>query len=63
MLLKICVFFFSIRLTSASPDVLRDQFWATHLFCGFAEQKQSSCAALGAAVFFKGEAGAIFGDF
>lgn len=63
MLFKILVFSSSIRLIWPSPDVLIDQFWAAHLFCGFSEQKQSSCEALGTAVFFKGEAGAIFGDF
>lgn len=64
MLFKIFIFFsFFLRLISASPDVLMDQFWAAHLFCGFSEQKQSSCEALGTAVFFKGEARAIFGDF
>lgn len=63
MLFKTFVFFFSIRLILPSPDVLIDQFWAARLFCGFSEQKQSPCEALGTAVFFKGEAGAIFGDF
>lgn len=61
--LKSLLFFFSVRPISASPDVLIDQFWAAHLVCGFSEQKQSSCEALGTAVFFKGEAGAIFGHF
>lgn len=60
---KIFIFPFFIRPISASPDVLIDQFWAAPLFCGFSEQNQSSCEALGTAVFFKGEARAIFGDF
>lgn len=42
--------------------MLIDHVWAAHLFCGFSEQKQSSCEALGTAGFFKREAGAIFGD-
>lgn len=61
--LKSLFFSFYIRLISASPDVLKDQFWAAPLFCGFSEQNQSSCEALGTTVFFKGEARAIFGDF
>lgn len=53
MLFKIFIFFpFFLRPISASPDVLIDQFWAARLFCGFSEQNQSSCEALGTTVCF-----------